>query len=81
MRNVRRLFGTTVLTLVLTQATFAGEGVIYPWLTPPPPPPSPTGTAHPAQTDDSAKSTGEDGTVDLMTEVTLSVVQTLLALF
>lgn len=82
MRHVRRLFGTTVLTLVLTQATLAGEGVVYPWYTPPPPPPPPTltGTANPVQPNDSVKSTSEDGTVNLVTEVTLTLVQHLLAL-
>lgn len=78
----RRLLGSTVLTLVLTQAALAGEGVIYPWvMPPPPPPPSSTVIVNPVPADGGAKSTSEDGTVDLLTEATLSLVQTLLALF
>jgi hypothetical protein len=82
MRYGRQLLGSTVLTLVLTQATLGGEGVVYPWVTPPPPPPpSTTVIVNPVQTDDSVKSTSEDGTVDLVTEATLSLVRSLLALF
>jgi hypothetical protein len=67
---------------VLAHAAFA-EGVIHPSIVPPPPPtPSSTcGGTHPGSIDPGEEPVDDDGTVEWVTEVTLSIVRNLLALF
>jgi len=81
MKVLRQLCAITVLTLVFAQAAAAEEGVIHPGIMPPPPPPALTGVIHPGLVDPGKESIDAVGTIDLMTEMALSVVQNLLALF
>jgi hypothetical protein len=80
MKVLRQLCAVTVLTVVLAH-TAAAEGVIHPGIMPPPPPPSVSGVIHPGSTDYNEELGGEDTPVDLVTEITLSLVQNLLVLF
>jgi hypothetical protein len=75
MKNLRQLFATFVLVLVLASAAWAEEGIIYPWVIPPPPP-STSGAVHPGE-----EINGADASIDLVTEMTLTIVQNLLTLF
>ena len=82
MKALRQFCAITVLTAVLAQAALADEGVIHPGFAPPPPPPPTTnGVIHPGSTEPDEESNKEDKPVDLVTELTLSLVQNLLALF
>jgi hypothetical protein len=82
MKVLRQICAITVLTVVLSHAALADEGVIHPGYAPPPPPPPPTsGVIHPGSTAPNEESNSEDGPVDLITEITLNLVQNLLALF
>lgn len=76
MRNLRRLFATAALALMLAVYTFAGEisapGVM----------PEPTPTPTPGQVDTPPSVTGEIsapgvGSLDPLTEMTLSLISTL----
>jgi len=81
MKVLRQLCAITVLTIVFAQAATAEEGVIHPGIMPPPPPPASTGVIHPGLVDPGKESIDGDGAIDLVTEITLSIVQNLLALF
>ena len=82
MKVLRQFCAITVLTVVLAQAALADEGVIHPGFAPPPPPPPTTnGVIHPGSTDPTKEFNSEDEPVDLITEITLNLVQNLLALF
>jgi hypothetical protein len=82
MKVLRQLCAITVLTIVFAQTAAAEEGVIHPGIMPPPPPPPAlTGVIHPGLVDPAKESIDKAGTFDLATEITLSVVQNLLALF
>ena len=81
MKVLRQFCAVSVLTLVLAGAASA-DGVIHPGIIDPPPPPPPTcGVIHPGTADSGEESNGEDPAVDLMTEITLGLVQNLLVLF
>lgn len=81
MKNLRHLFATLVLTFVLCNAAFARDGIIWTGYVPPPPPstPSSTGVIHGDFAEPGEES--EETTVDSATEVALSLVQSILALF
>lgn len=82
MKVLRQFCAVTVLTVVLAHAAFAEEGVIHPGIIPPPPPPptSTNGVIHPGSPAPGEEPVEDDGTDDLMTEITLSIVRNLLAL-
>jgi hypothetical protein len=78
MKKLQQFFAAVVLTLLLSASTFAGDGIIMPWVTPPPPP-TPVATNNASAT---------EGTIttwlasnDSTTEVALSLLQGVLALF
>jgi hypothetical protein len=82
MKVFRQFCVVTVLTLVLAHAAVAEEGVIHPGITPPPPPPpTTTGVIHPGSPAPGEEPVKDDGTIDLVTEITLSIARTLLLLF
>jgi hypothetical protein len=81
MKVFKQFCVVTVLTLVLAHAAVAEEGVIHPGIIPPPPPPSTTGVIHPGSAGLGEEPVKDDGTIDLVTEITLSVVRNLLLLF
>ena len=81
MKVLRQLCAITVLTLVFAQFAAAEEGVIHPGITLPPPPPPPTNAIAQPGLDETGKLIDTDGADDLMTDLTLSIVQSLLALF
>lgn len=84
MKRLKQEFATLILVFVLANTAWAGEGVIYPWITPPPPPPPPPSTPstiRPNSVDSGEEFKRGELTVELMTETTLSVLQNLLALF
>jgi hypothetical protein len=80
MEKLQQLFASVVLTLVLSASTFAGDGVILPMITQPTPTPTPVTTTNNAL--------GSEGIIqpwltsnDSATEVALSLLQGVLALF
>ena len=82
MRQLRRICATLVLTLIIADAAFAGEGIMYPGYIPPPPSPAQTaGIMYPGVAAQNQEFNGVDTTVDLMTELTLGLIRNLLALF
>lgn len=81
MKALRRCFAVTVLTIVLAHAALGEEGVIHPGIIPPPPPPHTNGVIHPGSTSFDTELDSEDATIDLALEMTLTLVQNLLALF
>lgn len=80
MKRLRQLCAATALTILLTNVAWADEGVMHPWYVPPPPAP-------PAKMMSSDTSSGklttmsEEPATDLATEITLSLIQSMLALF
>jgi hypothetical protein len=80
MKVLRQFCAVTVLTIMLAQIVPAEEGVIHPGVIPPPPPTT-NGVIHPGLTDPGEEINEEDEPIDLVTEMTLSFVQNLLALF
>lgn len=80
MKSLRQLCATAALTILLTNIASAEEGVMHPWYVPPPPPHTAkmvsTGTASGGLT-----TTSEEPATDLATEIALSLVQSMLALF
>jgi hypothetical protein len=82
MKALRRFFTVTVLTIVLAHVALGEEGVIHPGIIPPPPPsPYTNGVIHPGSAAPGTELGGEDATIDLAMEMTLTLVQNLLALF
>ena len=79
MKPFKQLFATLVLVLILANAAPA-EGIIYPWITPPPPP-STTAVVNSDSTDLGEELDDEDASIELVTEITLNFVQSLLTLF
>ena len=63
MKNVKAMFGATILGLVLANAALAGD-VTTPGYAPPPPPPSAA-----ASLDDETTITGDIGLPELATEL------------
>jgi hypothetical protein len=75
MKSYRNALATLVLAFVFSTSAFAGDGVLWTGITPPPPPPPVqadgvlwTGIAAPAPEE------------DVLTEITLSLLQTLIPL-
>ncbi|HEY9405280.1 MAG TPA: hypothetical protein VIQ24_21690 [Pyrinomonadaceae bacterium] len=82
MRQLRRICATLVLTLIIADAARAGEGIMYPGYIPPPPPPTQAaGIMYPGVAASNQEVNDEEPTVDLVTDLTLSLIQNLLALF
>ena len=80
MKKLQQLFAPVLLTLILSTSTFAGDGVILPWITPPPPPPSSVTMTNNEAEDEGIITTWHTAT-DSVTEVVLSVLPGVLALF
>ncbi|HZH29759.1 MAG TPA: hypothetical protein VEY11_03270 [Pyrinomonadaceae bacterium] len=81
MKKLQQLFASVVLTLVLSASTFAGDGVIWPWVISPAPTPAPVmATTNEAEAE-GIISTGRTASADSVTEVALSVLPSVLALF
>ena len=84
MRQIRRMCATIVLVLVFTTLTFAGEGIIHTGYVPAPTPTpmtSTTGIIHTGAADTGEELRNEDETLDVATEVALSLFRSVLALF
>ena len=81
MKRLRQLCAVTVLTILLTNVASADEGIMVPGYTPPPPT-SHTGVMVPgiASTGETELQTAETA-IDLETEITLLLIQNMLALF
>ena len=79
MKHLRQSCATIVLVLVLTGAASA-DGIIHTG-SPAPVPPSATGIIHTGFAEPGVELKSEETTVDLATEIALSLVQTMLALF
>jgi len=80
MRQLRRICATLVLTLIIADAARAGEGIMFPGYIPPPSSAQTAGAMYPGDQASSREFNDEDTSVDLMTELTLSLVRNLLAL-
>jgi len=80
MKKLQQLFASSVLTLLLSVSTFAGDGVIITWKTEPPPPPSATAPSTEAEAEGIIH-TGKAASADPVTELVLSVLPSVLALF
>ena len=76
MKHFKQLCATLALVIVLANATVAGEGVMYPWITPPPPPPS-----SPLASPVAGNIQEVSATEELTTDIALSLVKSLLTLF
>lgn len=76
MKNYRNVIGSLVLTFVFSTFAFAGEGIMWTEKTPPPPPP-PTAQADGIIQNGMAEPAPEGSA---LTEITLSLLQTLLPL-
>ncbi len=83
MKSLRKFCATLALTLLLTTGALAGDGIIYPGYVPPPPPStsSSTGIIYPGVAQPGEEFMSEETSVDLATEIALSLVQSVLALF
>lgn len=74
MKSYRNALAAVVLAFVFSTSTFAGEGVMWTEKTPPPPPPPQANGL--IWTDKAAPASEEDA----LTEITLSLLQTLIPL-
>lgn len=75
MKSYRKAIAALVLAFVFSTSAYAGEGVIHTDRTPPPPPPPlAEGVIH---TDIAAPTSEEE---NILTEITLSLLQTLIPL-
>lgn len=87
MRNFRRLCGAATLLFALSLWTYAGQmGFPVADPQPPPPPSSQLAVAPPSQTDIPANDASlnhvsEDATINPVTEIALSFIQSVLAIF
>jgi hypothetical protein len=83
MKCLRRFCFASVLTFALTISTFAGD--IHTGAVPPPPPPDPqtasTGEIYCGVIETNENSISETASVDPMTELTLNILQSVMALF
>lgn len=77
MKKLQQLFASVVLTLLLSVSAFAGDGVIIAWVTAPPQPPVTTNNAAATEGIMWPMLTSNDSA----TEVSLSLLQGVLALF
>jgi hypothetical protein len=81
MKRLRQLCAATALTILLTNVAAAeGEGVMHPWYVPPPPPPAQK-MMSPETASGELTTMSEEPATDLATEITLSLIQSMLALF
>ena len=80
MKTLRQLSASALLMLALALPAFAGD-MHSPVISPPPPPKSSETTAQPDMTTEGAALGGETGVLDPLTEVTLLMLQGVLALF
>jgi hypothetical protein len=81
MKRLRQLCAAIALTILLTNGVAAeGEGVMHPWYMPPPPPPA-TKTLSPDTVNGELNTMGEEPATDLAMEITVSLIQSMLALF
>ena len=79
MKKLQQLFASFVLTLVLSASTFAADGVIWPWFISPAPAPV---MATNNETEDAGIITIDGSeSADPVTEVALSLLPSVLALF
>jgi hypothetical protein len=78
MKKLQLLFAAVILTSLLSVSAFAGDGIIIIWVTEPPPPPIATNNAPVAE---GIMDAGSATSVDPVTEVALSVLPSVLALF
>jgi hypothetical protein len=87
MKSYRNALAALVLAFVFSTSAFAGDGVIYTDRTPPPPPPQATGVIYtdiaPPQTNDLILTNKTASTTegDALTEIALSLLQSMLSLF
>lgn len=85
MKRLRHFCAVTVLSILLTNIASAEEGVMHPGYVPPPTPRATAGTMHPGSTDNcdncEVNTHGEEPMIDLATEITLQIIQNMLALF
>ncbi|MCA1568448.1 MAG: hypothetical protein LC803_22920 [Acidobacteria bacterium] len=78
MKKLQQLITTGVLILLFSISTFGDEGIIHPWKTDtPPPPPSATTEAE----DNGIIHTDKAAADDPVTEIVLSMLPSVLALF
>lgn len=80
MKSLRQFCATLILTAVFATATFAEEGVIHGGVKPAPTPQA-SGVIHGGFAPTNVETQDQDGTMDLATEMTLLLVQNMLALF
>jgi len=78
MKKLQQLFVSIVLTFLLSVSTFAGDGVIITMKTDPPPPAAAPSTEAEAE---GIIHTGKAAPADPVTELVLSVLPSVLALF
>jgi phage-related minor tail protein len=79
MKKLQQLFVSVALTLLLSISTFAGDGVIITWRTEPTPTPAPVmATSNEAEAE---CVTNMSAANDSVTEVVLSLLPSVLALF
>jgi hypothetical protein len=81
MKKLQQLFTSIVLTLVLSASAFAGDGVIWPWVIPPAPTSAPVMATNDAAVNEGIIHTGRATSTDSVTEVVLSLLPSVLALF
>jgi hypothetical protein len=74
MKSYRNAIAALVLAIVFSTSAYAGDGVIYTGITPPPPPPQTNGVIY---TGVAAPAAEEE---NILTEITLSLLQTLIPL-
>lgn len=77
MKKLQQLFAAVALTFLLSASTFAGDGIILPWVTSPPPPPVAPSNASAAEGIIELGATSADP----VAEVALGLWQGVLALF
>ena len=80
MKNLQQLFAPVVLTLLLSVSVLAGDGIITTMKADPPPPPSATAPSTEAEAEGIIH-TGKGAPADPVTELVLSVLPSVLALF
>lgn len=84
MRQLRRMCATIVLVLVITTLSFADEGIIHTGYAPTPTPTPITATGgiiHTGMATRGEQPKSEGETLSAATEIALSLVQSLLAMF
>lgn len=81
MKRLRQLCAALALTILLTNIASADDGVMHPWYIPPPPPPPATKTLAPNTANGELNTMGEEPATDLAMEITMNLIQSMLALF